>query len=66
MTNRTSDDLRIGDRVKYIPNHAFGDASHPDCEVGIVCSITCSAVFVQYQTGGPKATNAKDLILLGL
>lgn len=32
-------DFTVGDPVTYIPNHANGDASHPDCERGHVSSI---------------------------
>jgi len=29
----------IGQHVRYVPYHAYGDASHPDCENGVVTSI---------------------------
>ena len=28
-----------GEHVRYVPYHANGDASHPDCENGVVTSI---------------------------
>jgi len=28
-----------GQRVRYVPYHAYGDASHPDCENGVVTSV---------------------------
>ena len=32
-------DFKVGDPVTYIPNHANGNANHPDCERGIVSTI---------------------------
>lgn len=29
-------DFKKEDRVRYVPHHANGDQSHPDCETGIV------------------------------
>lgn len=37
-----------GDRVKYIPLHAHGDATHPDCEIGEVTHINNAGVFVRF------------------
>lgn len=34
--------------VKYVPNHAFGDKNHPDCELGIVSSVNHKYVFVKF------------------
>ena len=34
----TTDELRIGQRVRYVPAHARGDRNHPDCEDGIIRS----------------------------
>jgi len=28
-----------GQHVRYVPYHAHGDASHPDCENGVVSSV---------------------------
>lgn len=36
---KKASDYKVGDPVTYIPNHADGDASHPDCEEGYVSSI---------------------------
>jgi len=30
--------MQAGDRVLYVPNHAEGDRSHPDCEWGTISS----------------------------
>lgn len=63
-------------RVKYIPGHANGDETHPDCECGVVSSINDKYVFVKYDnlahgkmtTGDEpytaKATNPLDLKIL--
>lgn len=42
------EDYRHGDLVRYIPNHAFGNAHHPDCQNGVVSSVTERWVFVKY------------------
>jgi hypothetical protein len=61
-------DFAPGDRVRYIPNHAFGDAQHPDCENGIVTSKNDTFVFVRYYAKGgmlkftAQATDPADLI----
>ena len=69
-------EFKHGDRVKYIPNHANGDASHPDCQYGVVSSTNESFVFVKYDclacsmfTGDEpytsQATKRENLIMLG-
>ena len=39
-----------GMRVRYIPTHAFGDATHEDCKTGVVSSTNEYFVFVKYDT----------------
>lgn len=62
------DDFNAGDRVRYIPRHAHGDASHQDCENGIVSSSNALYVFVRYyyKAGGlreqSQATSPDDLV----
>ena len=41
-------DFKKGDRVIYIPSHASGDKQHPDCEKGVVSSVSQAFVFVKY------------------
>lgn len=42
-------ELKVGQRVRYIPGHAHGDPEHPDCEDGIVRSFNPSGhPFVVY------------------
>ena len=68
-------DFKKGQRVRYIPAHAEGDISHPDCNNGVVSSINDKWVFVKYDTpdlvmrSGDEpytaaATSPKDLIWL--
>lgn len=37
-----------GDRVRFVPGHAHGDATHPDCEDGTVSSQNGYGVFVRF------------------
>ena len=66
-------DFKKGDRVTYVPLHAYGDQSHPDCENGVVSSVSENCVFVKYdnlvcimKTGDEpytaKATDPRDLV----
>ncbi|KKN07677.1 hypothetical protein LCGC14_1064500 [marine sediment metagenome] len=41
-------DFKHGDTVRYIPNHANGDAQHPACQNGVVSSTNDNWVFVKY------------------
>ena len=59
--------IKPGDRVLYVPNHANGDRSHPDCEAGRVTSIgEQDTVFVLFDDPGSmgrsKACYAADLV----
>lgn len=63
-------EFEVGDAVTYVPTHALGDLNHPDCERGIVSSISENkeTIFVRYysnHTGGLKltaqGTNPRDL-----
>lgn len=36
------------DRVTYIPNHADGNAGHPDCEQGVIISWNTMFIKVLY------------------
>ncbi len=44
----TTEDFKHGDKVRYVPNHANGDAQHVDCQDGIVSSTNEKFVFVKY------------------
>jgi len=46
----TLDDIHEGMRVLYIPHHAHGERTHPDCQRGIVTSTNATHVFVRYGT----------------
>jgi hypothetical protein len=57
-----------GQRVKYIPQHAHGDATHPDCETGVVSAISRDGrtVFVKYDRPGRKMlTGDEDITAQG-
>ena len=66
-------DFKHGDKVRYVPSHAHGDAKHKDCQNGVVSSTNEKWVFVKYDnsmcimtTGDESytaaATNPEDLI----
>jgi len=66
-------DFDHGDKVRYIPFHAYGDVKHKDCENGVVSSVNSHFVFVKYNnamcimTTGDEAytaaaTKPEDLI----
>lgn len=38
----------VGQRVKYVPHHAYGDHNHPDCETGEVTNVSDAGVFVRF------------------
>jgi len=46
----TLDELHEGMQVLYIPQHAHGNTTHPDCQRGMVTSKTATQVFVRYGT----------------
>ena len=52
----------IGSKVTYIPLHANGNASHPDCDGGTIASWNDKFVFVNYGTGTNEATRPEDLV----
>lgn len=41
-------ELKPGQRIRYIPNHAYGDMTHPDCEDGKISSRNETTVFVKF------------------
>ena len=52
----------IGSKVTYIPNHAYGNAGHKDCEGGTISSWNDTYVFVNYGKGTNAATRPQDLV----
>lgn len=40
--------FKVGDRVRYVPTHAYNDQGHPDCETGVVTSLGPRSVFVRF------------------
>lgn len=56
-------EFRVGDLVKYIPNHAHGDPKHPDCETGVVRVIAQhGTVFVLFRGSTPAGCYADNLV----
>lgn len=53
----------IGGNVTYVPTHAKGDCSHPDCERGHISSVNDVYVFVRFpgQPNG-QACRPEDLV----
>ena len=44
----TLEDIHEGMQALYIPPHAHGEKTHPDCQRGIVTSKSATHVFVRY------------------
>jgi hypothetical protein len=51
----------IGSPVTYIPPHADGDASHPDCERGVISSYNESYIFVRFNSPNGQACSPDRL-----
>jgi len=49
-TGKSVGDFYEGQLVTYIPNHAYGDRYHPDCENGRVTSMNDHFVFMRFGT----------------
>jgi hypothetical protein len=49
-TPMTLDEIQEGMLVLYIPRHAQGKRTHPDCQHGIVTGKTATHVLVRYGT----------------
>ena len=58
MIHPTSKDR--GRSVTYVPNHAHGDQTHPDCETGYITSYNEAAVFVMYDRYGPEHSTSQS------
>jgi len=52
----------IGSPVTYIPNHADGDASHPDCERGHISSFRDGNIWVRYKSATGALTPTENLV----
>lgn len=59
----SANQFRPGDKVKWVPYHAQGDADHPDCDLGVVSSISATGnVFVRFRSGTDEACNPINLL----
>lgn len=62
--NRKSSDFTVGDPVTYIPNHADGNASHPDCEQGHVSTIKPGIedrIWVRFKSATGECCNINNI-----
>ncbi len=51
------------DPVTYVPRHADGNASHPDCEQGVIIGVLGFSVQVLYcKSRTVQATRPDDLV----
>lgn len=51
------------DPVTYVPSHAKGNASHPDCELGVIIGLNEDTVRVLYFPGRTvQQTNPANLV----
>jgi len=51
------------DLVTYVPHHAKGDLSHPDCEQGVIISFNDTGVSVLYVSSrSVQMTDPTDLV----
>ena len=49
--------------VTYVPRHAFGNASHPDCEQGVIVSQRGDSIGVLYcKSRTVQVTQPEDLV----
>lgn len=55
-----------GRSVRYVPYHAEGNASHPDCENGIVSSVRAPRIFVRFSLGGTAQACTDDQLTGGI
>lgn len=60
--------FKEGDKVIYVPVFANGDINHPNCERGVVSSVSGSGhnqnVWVRYTEGSTGAKTAYDCLVL--
>ena len=52
----------IDSPVTYIPNHANGDASHPDAERGHISSFNDTYIFVRFRAPNGQACRPENLV----
>ena len=70
--------LKRGIQIIYVPDHADGDATHPDCQPGFVTSVAKEFAFCRYwrmhngmlvvppdlrTKGGSEATRFKHILI---
>jgi len=55
-------DFEAGEHVRWVPEHAKGNASHPDCENGVVTSTNDKWVFVRFTGSTSQACHPSQLV----
>lgn len=51
------------DPVTYVPEHAHGNAGHPDCEQGVIIKLYGKSIYVLYcKSRTIQATNPETLV----
>ena len=55
-------DFFAGRHVRYVPIHAENNASHPDCENGVVTSTRGMGVFVRFKGSTSERCSYDQLI----
>jgi len=53
-------ECKKGTRVRYVPRHAEGDTSHPDCQNGVVSSKNDTFAFVKYDNAMCTMVNGDE------
>ena len=59
----TLDEITEGMRVLYIPRHAQGQRTHPDCVRGVVTAKDETSVFVRYGTDRHSNPTAPEFLV---
>ena len=52
--------FKKGERVRYVPSHVYGQVKHPDCEDGVVSSVSDKYVFVKYDNAVMKMVTGDE------
>lgn len=59
--NNGASNLKLGDRVRYVPAHAHGDTDDAACEDGIVTAFSATAHMVFVRFGRQAFSKACDI-----
>jgi len=59
-----AEEFEVGDPVTYVPDHAKGNAMHPDCERGHVTSVNTETQTVFVRFNGSTSAGCKPSQLI--